>query len=89
MRTDCFAEAPVRSVLQEAMPSYLEAPASKDGLQSHPYTCHTSEDIQGAVTKTPWSGQLLICEPVAVAALFICVLKLIIPYNSFCGWMQK
>lgn len=68
---------------------YLEAPVSKDGLQSHPYTCHTFEDVQGAVTKLPWSGQLLKCEPVAVAALFIYVLKLMMPHNSFCGWMQK
>lgn len=42
---------------------------------------HTSENVQGAVTKTPWSGQLLIREPVAVAALFICVLKLMMPHN--------
>ena len=56
MRMNYFAEATVSRILQEAMPKYIEAPSSEDDLTPHPYISHTSENVQGAVTKCMATG---------------------------------
>lgn len=70
MRRNCFAEAAVSRVLQEAMSKYVEAPSSEDEFTPHPYISHTSENVHGGLTKHMAEGIIRnpgvsIHEPVA------------------------